>query len=88
MGGVIPLKEINKTSLKVNLYVNGIFADSSYINSDTNGNSISFDIDEKYIEDGSNTITFETELWNASAVNPADTRMLGIPVESLTFVSK
>lgn len=88
LGGVIPLKEINKTSLKVNLYVNGIFADSSYINSDTNGNSISFDIDEKYIEDGSNTITFETELWNASAVNPADTRMLGIPVESLTFVSK
>ncbi len=88
LGSVIPLKEINKSSLKVNLYINGVFADSSDINSATNGNSISFDIDEKYIEDGSNTITFETELWNASAVNPTDTRMLGIPVESLAFVSK
>lgn len=88
LGSVIPLKEINKNSLKINLYVNGIFADSSEINSVTNGDAISFDISEDYFEDGANTITLETELWNASAVNSDDTRILGIPVESLEFVSK
>jgi len=88
LGSVIPLKEIGKNKMRVNLYVNGSFADSSYINSDTNGSTIYFDIDEKYIENGSNILTFETDIWSASAVNPDDTRMLGIPVESLSFVSK
>ncbi len=88
LGSVIPLKEIGRSRMKVNLYVNGIFANSSYINSDTNGGTIYFDIPEKYVEDGSNTITLETALWNASAVNPDDKRMIGIPVESLLFTAK
>lgn len=88
LGSVIPLKEIGKNKMRVNLYVNGNFTDSAYINSDTNGNALYFDIEEQYIREGSNTITLESELWNASAVNPADMRNLGIPVESLEFVSK
>lgn len=84
-GGVVPLQLIGKDSLDVTLIVNGEIVGTETINNENNGKSLSFSINEELIDDGINYIELETEIWNASDVNPADSRTLGIPIKSLSF---
>lgn len=88
LGCVLPLKEMNKSQLKINLYVNDVLSDTAYIDSQTNGQSVTFDISGNYVQDGYNTIKLETQLWDASIVSPDDDRLLGIPIQSLSFEKK
>lgn len=81
----IPLQELGRSVFPVRLLVNGRYTDTKVITEQNNGQSLTFRIPAKYLQDGSNLIGFETDLWRASVINPQDSRMLGIPLQSMEF---
>lgn len=81
----IPFEQLGTESCEVTAYINGEKAGTEIIDYDNNGTSITFDIPEELILDGNNTVSLEADLWSASAVNPDDERMLGIPLKSVVF---
>ena len=85
LGSTLPLKEMNKDRFMIRLLVNGVTADYVTLTRNNNHQTLTFDIPEKYLRTGSNIISFETDTWEASVINPADTRIIGIPLKSLIF---
>ena len=85
LGSTLPLKEMGKERFTIRLSVNGILADVEVLTRQNNHQIITLDIPETCLNDGSNIISFQTDVWQASAVNPADTRTIGIPIKSLVF---
>ena len=85
LGTTLPLKEMGKNRFAVRLYVNGTMTDIHVLTRQNNHQTITFDIPENRLHDGSNLISFETDTWEASVINPADTRIIGIPLKSLIF---
>lgn len=81
----IPFEQLGTESCEVTAYINGEKAGTEIISYDNNGTSITYDVPEELIIDGINTVSFETELWSATVVNPEDERMLGIPIKSIVF---
>ena len=64
---------------------NGTYVDTVTVSQAQNGDGFSIVIDDELINEGDNTITFTSDLWSSSAVNPADGRMLGYAIENVTF---
>ena len=85
LGSTLPLKEMGKERFTIRLSVNGILADVEVLTRQNNHQIITLEIPETCLNDGSNIISFQTDVWQASAVNPADTRTIGIPIKSLVF---
>ena len=85
LGSTLPLREMGKERFTIRLSVNGIMTDVNVLTRENNHRELSFDIPEDVLTDGSNIISLHTDMWEASAVNPADTRIIGIPLESLIF---
>lgn len=81
----LPLNELNRQVFPVRLVVNGSVVDTQIISDSNNGESLVFRISAKYLQDGSNAIGFQTDIWNASIVNPEDNRIVGIPIKSMVF---
>ena len=67
--------------------VNGENAGTMVIDDTNNGQSVSLDISGDLLNEGANVITLQSELWSASTVNPADVRLLGIPLKNLEFAA-
>ncbi|MBQ8298234.1 MAG: hypothetical protein IJX77_10680 [Ruminococcus sp.] len=87
LGGMVPLEALGMEELEVTVYVNGEKAGESAVTPENNGGSMTFELDGEDIIDGENIITLETELWNVADVNPADTRTVSIPLESIMFTA-
>ena len=85
LGSNLPLKEMGRERFTIRLSVNGALADLKVLTRQNNHQTLVFTIPEEYMTDGSNIISFQTDMWQASAVNPKDTRTLGIPVKELIF---
>lgn len=85
LGCGIPLDEISSGSVDVNVFLNGEKIGTETISAENNGQPLSFDVPEELVKDGKNTLEIHSQLWEASLVNPADDRNLGIPIESLCF---
>ncbi|MBR1528826.1 MAG: hypothetical protein IJ642_05950 [Oscillospiraceae bacterium] len=85
LGSNLPLKEMGRERFTIRLSVNGAMADLKVLTRQNNPRTLVFEIPEEFLTDGSNIIGFQTDMWQASAVNPKDTRTIGIPVKSLTF---
>ena len=85
LGSSLPLKEMGKERFTIRLSVNGILTDVEVLTRQNNHQIITMDIPETCLNDGSNIISFQTDIWQASAVNSADTRTIGIPIKSLVF---
>ncbi len=85
LGATLPLKEMGKERFIIRLSVNGIMTDLKVLTRQNNHQTLVFHIPEEYLSDGSNIISFQTDTWPASVVNAADTRILGIPLQSLLF---
>lgn len=87
LGCTIPLKEIGQETYPVIVLVNGENAGTMVIDDTNNGQSVSLDISGDLLNEGANVITLQSELWSASTVNPADVRLLGIPLKNLEFAA-
>ena len=87
LGCTIPLKEIGQETYPVTVLVNGENAGTMVIDDTNNGQSVSLDISGDLLNEGANVITLQSELWSASTVNPADVRLLGIPLKNLEFAA-
>lgn len=85
LGSNIPLGAIGKERFTIRLSVNGVMTDVKVLTRENNHRELKFKIPEDVLTDGSNIISFHTDMWAASAVNEKDTRIIGIPLESLTF---
>ncbi len=85
LGSNLPLKEMGRERFTIRLSVNGALADLKVLTRQNNHKTLMFEIPEEYLTDGSNIISFQTDMWQASAVNPKDTRTLGIPIKELQF---
>lgn len=85
LGSILPLQEMKKNRFSIRLSVNGVMIGVQTLTTEHNQRKLIFDIPKENLTDGSNIISFETELWNASAVNPKDDRTIGIPLQSLVF---
>lgn len=81
----LPLDSIDGAQVEVTVLLNGEEIGTQAINSDNNGQPLSFAVPEELIEDGSNLLEIRSPLWPASAVSPGDDRYLGIPIESVAF---
>lgn len=84
-GTAIPFDFIDNEEIKVTMYINGEPVGSDKITPENNGADITFEVPEELIEDGDNIIGFETDMWNASDVNPQDNRRVGIPFAAVVF---
>lgn len=84
-GTVIPFDSIDIEEFNLEFYINDRKVGTILMNSYNNCEDIRFNIPEYMINDGENIIKIKTDLWNASQANPADSRMLGIPLESIAF---
>ena len=85
LGSEIPVPASGKTSFKIQLSVNGISSGTTFVSNENMPEKLTFTIPETAVNQGLNIISFHTDMWNASAINPQDNRMLGIPIESLIF---
>ncbi len=85
LGSKIPVAATGKNSFKIQLSVNGIPSGAVTFTSKNMTRELKFHIPETSLNDGLNIISFQTDTWNASAINPEDNRTLGIPVQSITF---
>ncbi len=85
LGSSLPLKEMGKERFPVWISVNGIHTGGEVLTRQKNHQEITIYIPESYLNDGTNVISFQTDMWSASAVNPKDTRVIGIPLKSIAF---
>ena len=85
LGSSLPLKEMRKERFPIRISVNGIYIGGEILTEQNNPQIITVHIPEAYLNDGTNIISFQTDLWSASAVNPKDNRIIGIPLKSLAF---
>lgn len=85
LGSKIPVAATGKDSFKIQLSVNGIQVTAKTLTSKNITQELNFYIPASYLNDGLNLISFRTDMWNASAINPKDNRTLGIPIQSVTF---
>jgi len=81
----IPFQALDIDQLDVDVYVNGKLIETNIISSDENSLGFTTTIDSTYLAEGRNTITFKSSIWDASQINPAETRHLGFPIESISF---
>lgn len=81
----LPLAQLEREVFPVRLLVNGRIVDTKVITDKNNGKSLVFRIPEKYLQDGSNAIGFQTDVWKASVIHPEDDRIIGIPLQSMVF---
>lgn len=81
----IPLSALDDGIEDMSICIDGKEVATAQITEENNGQPLRFEIDEKYLEDGENVVTIRSELWEASSINPQDTRILGIPIESIMF---
>lgn len=84
-GTVIPFDNLDTEEISVTMYVNGTSVGTADITPENNCTDITFNISEELLEDGENIISFETDMWNTSDVNPNDNRIVGIPLSSVVF---
>jgi len=85
LGSSLPLKEMRKERFPIRISVNGVYIGGEILTEQNNPQIITVHIPEAYLNDGTNIISFQTDLWSASAVNPKDNRIIGIPLKSLAF---
>lgn len=88
LGSEIPVGATGKNNFKIQLSVNGIPSGSKTLTSKNMTQELNFQIPASSLNDGFNIISFQTDMWKASAINPKDNRTLGIPMESITFVER
>ncbi|MDE6707526.1 MAG: hypothetical protein K2K06_05780 [Oscillospiraceae bacterium] len=81
----LPLRELDREVFPVRLVINGSIVDTQIISDSNNGKSLVFKIPARYLQDGSNAIGFQTDIWEASIINQQDTRIVGIPIQSMVF---
>ena len=81
----IPYDAAGIDHIDINVSINGTYVDTVTVSQAQNGDGFSIVIDDELINEGDNTITFTSDLWSSSAVNPADGRMLGYAIENVTF---
>lgn len=87
LGCAIPLNIQPDQTVKATVSINNHLLTEYQIDSSNNGQPIVVSIPEQFVEDGENIITLNVPLWSVADVNPNDTRMLGIAIESLQFDS-
>lgn len=87
-GGKIPLDAIGLDSYALKVYLNNVEVGLLEINSENNGNEIYLSISNKFINQGSNLLRIESNLWSPSQYGSNDERMLGIAIQSIAFIAQ
>ena len=88
LGTLVPLGVTGYDEIEVTMYLNGKkLPDTQKITSSDTLAPLHFDLPARYINDGENTLEIRTPLWKASTINAEDSRELGIPIQSVQFVS-
>ena len=83
--GGIPYVALTGNPYSIDISVNGTYIDTVVITIDDNYNGFTFNIDKSYMKDGKNIITFSSELWDGTLLNPNETRMFGYPLHAVSF---
>lgn len=81
----LPLDKMGKDRVEVTLLMNGEKIGTQAITPENNGKPLRFEVDSEQIEDGENILEIQSPLWSASVSNPADSRQLGIAIQSVRF---
>lgn len=84
-GTKIPLEHVPGGVYPLTVSVNGTEIATVTITESNNGEPITLKVSGELIQDGDNIVTLSGALWDASAINPAETRQLGFPFTSLQF---
>lgn len=85
-GAEIPLHLFEDGVYPLTISVNGKKLRTVNITAENNGAPVTLQVREEWLQDGNNTITLSGALWDASAINPAETRRLGFPFASLRML--
>ena len=85
IGCGLPLDKMGTDRVEVTLLMNGEKIGTEAITPENNGQPLHFEVDSEQIEDGENILEIQSPLWSASVSNPADSRQLGIAVQSVRF---
>ena len=81
----IPFGAAEDGCINIDVYINDEFIETVTLAPGVNEDGFTVFLDDELFEEGDNTIRFESNLWSASVVNPADTRQLGYAIENVIF---
>lgn len=81
----IPFGATEEGCINIDIYINDEFVDTVTLAPGVNEDGFTVFIDDELFDEGDNIIRFESNLWDASMVNPADTRHLGYAIENIIF---
>lgn len=81
----IPFGAAENGCINIDVYINDEFIETVTLAPGVNEDGFTVFLDDELFEEGDNTIRFESNLWSASVVNPADTRQLGYAIENVIF---
>ncbi|MCR5617869.1 MAG: hypothetical protein K6F83_06240 [Clostridiales bacterium] len=85
---IIPFEKIEGGSLEVEVSANGEYVDTVKIEAGYHNDGFSVWIPKDLLNDGSNVISFRSDLWDASVNNPDDGRKIGFAIENVIFDSE
>ena len=83
----IPFGPMGTDHMDIEVYINDEYLDTITVSPGVNEEGFTIHIDDELFDEGDNVIRFESDVWSATIVNPADGRTLGFAIENVTFVS-
>ncbi|MBQ9894453.1 MAG: hypothetical protein IJM38_03610 [Ruminococcus sp.] len=86
LANMLPLTEMGKDEVEVTVFLNGEKVGTDSITRENNGQPLHYEVPEELVNDSENILEITVPLWNASVINPDDSRDLGIPINSVQFV--
>lgn len=84
-GPGIPLGDLGRSSLTMEVSINGNYLTTVSIDNNNNGKKLYFEIPKKMIENKINTLSFDCEMWSPADYGASDSRTLGFSFSSMEF---
>ena len=85
-GPGVPLKELDRENMDVDIYINDCHATTLKIDEENNSGAITFFLSKDLMNEGQNIVTFECEMWSPSEYGKQDNRYKGISVAEVEFI--
>lgn len=85
-GSYLPLVELGKESIIINLYLNGELADEYILTLENRQEDIVFHVTNEQLRQGRNELLIESEQWCPANLGKGDVRQLGISIRAIEFL--